>query len=254
MDLVLHLLQRPAHRLRDLAVAEAVIDAEEQRRAPLVGKSDERAVEDPIGLAGQERGFGCGSAVHLSRLVIRGRKRIGIALAPAKLLQEDARRDPEQPGGQAVALLERAQLRVGPHEGLLGGLVRRRSVAEEVAEETPHGGGTGAQKHTKNASRRVHGARKSRERPPAPRRAHARPPPAPRGVPERERDPRMRPTREEVTSLGNWFQNCLRNVTGADFGGASLVFVWVELCVWAVRCRRPGTARDRSRIPPYASS
>src|SRR3954470_10646439 len=105
MDLVLHLLQRPAHRLGDLAVAEAVIDAQEQRRAPLVGKSDERAVEDPIGLARQERRLRGGSAVHLSRLVIRGRERIGTALAPAKLLEEDAARNPEQPGGQAVALL-----------------------------------------------------------------------------------------------------------------------------------------------------
>ena len=33
VDLVLHLLQCPAHRLRDLAVAEAVIDAEQEGRA-----------------------------------------------------------------------------------------------------------------------------------------------------------------------------------------------------------------------------
>src|SRR5882724_11236851 len=148
MDLVLHLLQAPAHRLGDLAIPQAVIDAHEQRGPSLMVEVRERSVQHAVRLQGQQHRLGAGTTIGPRGLF--GRFRHGaFAPFPADLLEEDHPGDPEEPTLQLARLLERPEPPVRAQERLLGTLVRPRVVAEQIAQEPAHAWSFPIEDHSK---------------------------------------------------------------------------------------------------------
>src|SRR3984893_2191035 len=148
MDLVLHLLQAPAHRRGDLAIPQAVIDAHEQRGPSLVVEVRERSVQHAVRLRGQQHRLWAGATIG-PRDVFGRFRHWAFAALPADLLEKDHPGDPEEPTLQLARLLERPEPPVRAHERLLGPLVRPRVVAEQIAQEPAHAWSFPIEDHSK---------------------------------------------------------------------------------------------------------
>ena len=142
VDFVLHLGQGPAHHLGDVLVRQPMVDAQQQRRPPLLAQLPERLRQQPLQLPVQQQ-------------VLRRGRRAAPTPPAASFSSESTsrcaprvRRDssqtwraiPSSHEARRVLVAQRPEPPVGPDEGLLGGLVRGGLVPEEVAQEAPHGG------------------------------------------------------------------------------------------------------------------
>ena len=126
---------RPIHELGDVAIAEAVIDSQEQGRTSVIRQEGQGALDSCGGFPGQQNLFGVDGSLPPG---MGARDQIVALLLPAlalALLQVDESGDAEQPRPQPIRLADRTQAAESPIKGILGGIGRPRTIPEKVVEK-----------------------------------------------------------------------------------------------------------------------